>query len=206
MKDQKDTKRGSHRDNPLQNLSEGLNRRAFLKTGLAGVLLPVLPACSDNKETEKSTNQSIFTEYEKQIIETVQDHLLPEDGNGPNAKAINAFEYLVFAMTDKQNMEDGDPEFIKKGVGWLTDLSEQTKGEAFTKLSFEEREKLLQQISRSQAGENWLSLLMYYLTEALMTDPIYGGNPDQIGWQWLEHQSGFPRPEKGKTYRDFENE
>ncbi|MDH5435071.1 MAG: gluconate 2-dehydrogenase subunit 3 family protein [Gammaproteobacteria bacterium] len=204
MKDQKDTKRGSQRSNPLQNLSEGLNRRAFLKTGLAGAILPVLPACSDGYESEKEAVQTIFTENEQIVIETVQDHLLPEDGNGPNAKAINAFEYLIFAMTDKQNMEDGDPEFIKKGVGWLTDLSEQTKGEAFTKLLFEEREKLLQQISRSQAGENWLSLLMYYLTEALMTDPIYGGNPDQAGWQWLEHQAGFPRPVKGKTYRDFE--
>ena len=46
--------------------------------------------------------------------------------------------------------------------------------------------------------------VMYYLAEALMLDPVYGGNPDMIGWKWLEHQAGFPRPVAGKTYRDFE--
>ena len=36
-----------------------------------------------------------------------------------------------------------------------------------------------------------------------MLDPVYGGNPEMIGWKWLEHQPGFPAPIEGKTYRDF---
>ena len=39
-------------------------------------------------------------------------------------------------------------------------------------------------------GRAWLSLLLYYIFEALLSDPVYGGNPDGIGWQWLEHQPG----------------
>ena len=34
-------------------------------------------------------------------------------------------------------------------------------------------------------------------------DPVYGGNPDGIGWKWLMHPPGFPRPPKGKTYHAF---
>ena len=59
---------------------------------------------------------------------------------------------------------------------------------------------MLRQIEQSNAGQNWLSLLLTYLLEALLADPVYGGNPDGIGWQWLEHQSGFPRPPADKTW------
>jgi gluconate 2-dehydrogenase gamma chain len=45
-----------------------------------------------------------------------------------------------------------------------------------------------------------LSLLLYYIFEALLSDPVYGGNPGGIGWQWLEHQPGFPRPPADKIY------
>jgi gluconate 2-dehydrogenase gamma chain len=61
----------------------------------------------------------------------------------------------------------------------------------------------LHQIVDSSAGENWLSLLLYYLFESLTLDPVYGGNPDGIGWHWLEHQPGFPRPTKETSYRHF---
>jgi gluconate 2-dehydrogenase gamma chain len=37
-------------------------------------------------------------------------------------------------------------------------------------------------------------MLLDYIMEALLTDPVYGGNPNSIGWQWLKHQPGFPRP------------
>ena len=47
---------------------------------------------------------------------------------------------------------------------------------------------------------NWLSLLLTYLLEALLADPVYGGNPGGIGWQWLAHQPGFPTPPADKTW------
>ena len=130
--------------------------------------------------------------------------LFPDDGDGPSARDLNGVAYLVWAMKDPVNQEDGDPEFISKGIGWLNDLSRQKQGQEFPKLTHEQQDEVLQQISRSRMGENWLSLLLYYLTESLMLDPIYGGNPDMIGWTWLEHQPGFPRPITGKTFRDFE--
>jgi gluconate 2-dehydrogenase gamma chain len=34
----------------------------------------------------------------------------------------------------------------------------------------------------------------------MLSPASYGGNPDGIGWQWLEHQAGFPLPEKGQRY------
>ena len=58
----------------------------------------------------------------------------------------------------------------------------------------------MRQIEQSRAGRNWLSLLLTYVLEALLADPVYGGNPDGIGWQWLEHQPGYPRPPADKSW------
>ncbi len=116
---------------------------------------------------------------------------------------MNALAYLQWALTDPDNAADGDGEFVVKGIGWLDGLSQQTQGDQFIKLDSQQQDKILSQISQSSAGENWLSLLIYYLIEALTLDPIYGGNPEQIGWQWLKHQPGFPRPTEATTYRNF---
>ena len=68
------------------------------------------------------------------------------------------------------------------------------------KLNTDEKEKVLRQIEGSRAGSRWLSLMMTYLLEALLSDPVYGGNKDQKGWQWLEHIPGFPTPTTDQVY------
>lgn len=214
-------KRGSSKPSYAGSLANGLNRRAFLKVTSAASFSAFVAACSSentavlNEKNDSKTlanepagsssqPQRYFDARQKSILEVVQQHLFPDDGDGPSAKSINAYLYLEFAMTDQKNIDDGDPEFIAKGIGWLEDLSSQSLGEKFLKLPSDKQASLLEKIATSSAGENWLSLLMYYITEALLLDPIYGGNTEQAGWAWLEHQAGFPRPIIGKTYRDFE--
>jgi len=206
-------KKGSSKDEYLGPLASGLNRRAFLKTSAAISLLAGLTACKPStpilKTEVKGPNistktQNFFSKKQQATLDAVQMQLFPNDGNGPSARDLNAIDYLEWAMSDEQNINDGDPEFIAKGIGWLDDLSDQTQGNVFIKINNTQRDKVLKQIAASNAGENWLSILMYYLTEALMLDPVYGGNVEESGWKWLEHQAGFPQPIIGKTYRDFE--
>jgi gluconate 2-dehydrogenase gamma chain len=214
-------KKGSNKPSKFSPLASGLNRRAFLKQSSAAVLVASIAACKPNIDSKQiapnleanlktkapspstSDQQFELNAHQKQTIEQVQLKLFPDDGDGPSAKQLNALAYLQWALTDPDNAEDGDGEFVVKGVGWLDGLSQQTKGEQFIKLDTAQQDKILKQISQSSAGENWLSLLIYYLIEALTLDPIYGGNPDQIGWQWLKHQPGFPRPTEATIYRNF---
>jgi len=58
-----------------------------------------------------------------------------------------------------------------------------------------QQDELLREIARSDAGENWLSTLLTYIFEALLTAPAYGGNPGGVGWKWLEYVPGFPLPD-----------
>ncbi len=186
----------------------GLNRRAFLRASSALTLLAGLSLTKPQILAAKTTQGQALPKVDiddnaKAVIVQVQAHLFPDDGDGPSAADLHAFEYLRWALTDPDNQADGDQEFVLQGVTWLQDLSISTHGEGFLKLDFATQGELLEKIARSRAGENWLSLLLYYLLEALTLDPVYGGNPDGIGWKWLEHQPGYPAPVLGKTYRDF---
>ncbi|WP_076414556.1 gluconate 2-dehydrogenase subunit 3 family protein [Shewanella sp. UCD-KL12] len=214
MLTQKPQKAGSNKPELVSAYDSGLNRRAFLRqSGAAAVLLGLIGAKPgitvagevDKTDTTDNTSspESEFSPHDQAVVEAVQMQLFPDDGDGPSAKALNAFRYLTWALEDPDNKADGDKGFILKGVGWLEALAKSTQGDSFIELTLSKQDAVLQQISKSRAGENWLSLLLYYLLESLTLDPIYGGNTDGIGWQWLEHQPGFPRPIEGKTYLDF---
>ena len=210
-------KRGSRKPQFVSPLSSGLNRRAFLRNSSATFLVASLAACKSNISSEQAkiieenskvslhptSNIFKFSEDEKKDLIQVQEHLFPKDDDGPSASDVNALVYLEWALMDPDNNSDGDGEFIKKGLGWLNDLAKQTQGDNFLKLTLEQQDKVLQQISKSSTGENWMSILIYYIMEALLFDPIYGGNPEGIGWKWLEHQPGYPAPDSETLYRTF---
>ncbi len=136
-------------------------------------------------------------------IAAIHDHLFPDDDNGPSARDIDATAYLR-ALLDDPDFDAEEARFIRKGAGWLDDLAMKRGGSPFAKLDTATRERVVTEVAASGPGERWLSTLITYLFEALLSDPIYGGNPDGIGWQWLHHQPGFPRPEAGQTYRELQ--
>jgi len=99
-----------------------------------------------------------------------------------------------------QPTEQDEKDFIIKGVGWLNGYANSEKSANFASLTFADKEQLLRGISRSTAGQNWLNTLLGYIFQAMLAPPSYGGNPNGIGYQWLEHQAGFPLPKEGQRY------
>jgi len=174
-----------------------VSRRRFLKgvgALTSGLILPWLPAGAIAAGEEAATASSAW-----QTIASVQERLFPDDGNGPGARAIRATAYLQQAMR-LPRFPDEERTFLLQGPGWLNELARKAHGTDFPALSADRQEALLQRIARSRAGENWLSLLLLYIFEALLTAPVYGGNPDGIGWRWLTHDPGFPLPTAANTY------
>lgn len=193
-------------------LDTNLERRQFLHsackatTGLA--LIPsiaLFSACNEKTEMQPEPNltQNLLQTEPWPTFATVQLVLFPEDGNGPSAADLNSAAYLHFVLT----ADDTDPEqrdFILKGIDWLNQLANTEFKLNFISVSPEQQQQLIQTISTSQSGERWLSYLLLYIFESLLSDPIYGGNPSGIGWQWLQHQPGFPRPRPGTTYPELQ--
>lgn len=173
-------------------------------TACKPVILQRATAIQQNPGTSANIPENlVLSTAQRTLIDAVQMQLFPKDGNGPDAQDLNALAYLEGALQDPANIEDGDPAFIVKGCSWLNDMAQRSFASDFTSLTVIQQDRVLNSIASTRAGENWISLLMYYLTEALMLDPVYGGNIEQKGWRWLEHQPGFPRPTTGKTYLDF---
>lgn len=172
---------------------ELVSRRRFLLATAGGSLALLFPlaASGSARRAEPWT-----------IIAAVQDRLFPAETDAPGAHEIHALAYLRGVLAEpRHDREEG--RLILKGAGWLDALSRQRQGKGFLELAGEPREALLQQIATSGQGEHWLSTLLFYICEALLTDPVYGGNPNGIGWAWLGHTPGFPRPTTDKRFKGW---
>ena len=173
-----------------------LNRREFLRILATAAAAYPLSALAENRSHEINSEQ---VKDPWLTIVHVQEHLFPAEKDSPGARDIHALEYLR-AMMDAPDFDKDEHDLIYNGVGWLNDLAKQQYAKKFIQLDTDAKEKILRRVETSRAGENWLSVLLTYLLEALLTDPVYGGNPDGIGWKWLQHQPGFPRPSENKKY------
>jgi gluconate 2-dehydrogenase gamma chain len=180
----------------------GISRREFLKlSASAGLLAGFLE--SKPVFAKPASSETVFSEHQNKTMLSVQQVLFPDDGDGPSASDLNALKYLHWALEDPNNIADGDPAYLIKGLVSIDVFTEDLFGKKFIELTEKQQNDSLVKIEKSSFGENWLSLIIYYLMEALLLDPAYGGNPNGIGWQWLEHQPGFPRPNKSNTYLNY---
>ncbi|MEW6995448.1 gluconate 2-dehydrogenase subunit 3 family protein [Colwelliaceae bacterium MEBiC 14330] len=177
------------------------NRRSFLKSAAGASAMAALPVMSLTNKQQVQLNERIKTDPWLTLNATL-NHLLPSSATGPSATDIQATAYL-FQVITVQPTEQDEKDFILKGVGWLNDYANSQKSKPFALLNFADKEQLLQSISRSRAGENWLNTLLGYIFQAMLAPPSYGGNPNNIGYQWLEHQAGFPIPKEGQRYYEL---
>lgn len=161
----------------------------------AGLLLPLASSAATKTQKIPTPKQEPWPD-----IAAVQNQLFPTEPDSPGASDINATSYLKNLLEEKTFDRD-EREFILNGPNWLNELTNSAHGKAFAQLTTTQQEQLLQRIARTSAGENWLSLLLLYIFEALLSSPIYGGNPDGIGWRWLEHNPGFPQPTIDISYK-----
>jgi len=180
---------------------EATSRRSFILHA-AGFLTTLFLSPVIVRAANKSS--TIPLEDPWQTLEVVQEHLLPSETDSPGAKEINALEYLR-NVTKDPTIDSEEKEFILNGVKWLNDLALEKHKAVFTSLSQLQRTSMLREITKSKSGRNWISKLLSYILEALLSDPVYGGNPNGIGWKWLEHHPGFPRPPMNKRYWDLLN-
>jgi len=190
--------------NKKHSKTPGINRRQFIQAIAAlsaswpiSGIANIKPLGASHIETYKDLSDPWLT------IASVQEHLFPAGDSSsqpsPGAKDIAALRFLR-NMLEAPDTESEEKLFILKGVNWLNDLSLKSHQAKFIKLNTENKETVLRKIETSNAGNRWLSLIMGYLIEGLLSDPVYGGNKDQQGWKWLEHIPGFPTPSVDKVY------
>jgi len=174
-----------------------LSRKRFIGGALMAGVLANIPLASAVAGKGGGTGQ--LTQNQFLIIESVQKILYPSDGNGPGAYDVMADKYLLWVLSDER-MDPEEKEYIINGIGWVDETAEENFSKNFVKLTQAEREKLIGDVSKETWGRSWLGVILTFIFEALLSDPQYGGNTDEIGWDWLHHNPGQPRPTKKLLY------
>ncbi len=168
--------------------------RKILIAGIASQI-PFYFSCSE----EEIEENDILTNSDLKIIRSVQDILFPKYKDTPSAKEVKADRYLLWVLSDTKQDPD-ENEYVINGIQWLEETAIETFSESYLDLNRTEKEKLIKIISAENWGESWLSKLLTLIFEAAFSDPLYGSNPNKIGWKWIKHNPGLPRPTKKQIY------
>lgn len=180
-----------------------ISRREFMaRMGMLGSLALAYPATAlaELRKTKQGTEAAGWQgDKAWQVIARVQDVLFPAGNNVPGASDFGADIYLHRAI-ENPDADGEDKDFIMRGIGWLEDLTQQRYEKTFLQLTPVQRQEIIAQIVKSTAGRNWVSTLLSYILEALLADPVYGGNKNGTGWKWLAHQPGYPAPPAARTW------
>lgn len=178
-----------------------ISRRKFLKGAFAiSAMSQVALLQSCVKDIVPSND--ILTNQQFQIIIAVQNILFPKDNNGPGAFELNSHEYLIWVLSDKR-LDPEDNQYIIDGIRWVNESAEEDFSKEFLKLSEPDQEKLINMISKKSWGESWLSVILNFIFESMISDPIYEFNKEAVGWKWLDHQVGYPRPTNDTRYDEI---
>ncbi|HJN05560.1 MAG TPA: gluconate 2-dehydrogenase subunit 3 family protein [Bacteroidales bacterium] len=177
-----------------------LSRKKFINGVLLGGIAANFPSISllgknINKTEKLSANQL-------SIIVSVQKILFPSDDNGPGAYDVMSDKYLLWVISDVR-MDPEEIEYIINGADWVDETAEENFLKSYNKLSQSEKETLIADISIEPWGKSWLGVILTFIFEALLSDPQYAGNPEAIGWDWLKHNPGYPRPTKPLIYPEI---
>ena len=161
-----------------------MNRRVFLKSSFLATTISIV----FNKKIYASTI------YDNLLI--LQEDLFPNiERFNISIKGINAKEYLAYILHHKK-ISQNEKKFIKDGFKILNRYSIKLQKDLYYKLPKDKRDKVLKYISKTKWGKDFIETILTYILEALLGDPIYGINTNEVGWKWLNHQPGVPRPIK----------
>lgn len=177
-----------------------LSRKKFIGSIFMAGILSNLPSIALAKKTISETDK--LSPKQLSIIISVQSILFPSDNNGPGAYDVMADKYLLWVLSDVR-MDPEEIEYIVNGADWVDETAEENFSKNYIKLSQSEKETLIAEISHEKWGRSWLGVILTFIFEALLSDPQYGGNPDEIGWKWLKHNPGYPRPNKPLLYPEI---
>jgi len=125
----------------------------------------------------------------KETIQSVQEHLFPQGSKIPSAKDMAVTQFLFETLKHKSYDKDIRA-FVIEGA---KELESREKGK-FTLLTTLEKEKALRAYEETDYGSNWLSRIMTLTMEGMFSDPIYGSNVKEAGWNALGTFGGQPRP------------
>jgi len=179
------------------------SRRTFIQQLIAAGITINLPlALSSCENSTIAINQNILSENQLVIANYIFLQLFPKDSDSIDAKSLFTLQHFIVILTDS-NYDKADKKYLIQGLDWTEETVQELYKESFSIISNKEKEKLFDRLLQENWGKSWLSYMLDCTFESLLIDPIYQVNSKEIGWKWLEHQAGSPRPNKTNYYPEL---
>ena len=178
-----------------------VSRKEFLRSLLVlGVAanIPFLVSC-ENVEDPELFDCKPLSEEQLNVLQAVQLILFPKEGSGPSALEVKADRWIVYVLNDAREPQR-EKDFIIEHINGLNELSNEIHSSSYDLLGIDKQEDLLALFFEEKTPKRWGSRMLTLIFEALLLDPIYGVNPNNIGWDWLNHDPGMPRPNNKNMY------
>ncbi len=156
-----------------------LSRREFLARSAAAA---VVLGCGARAPKPCGAGRRL-TEEEFRIAEALQGRILPSAEGAPGAREVRATAYLDAALE-----HGSDPRDCPAVTGALAAL-----GPGFVHLSPAAQDAEMRRVLEAR-GRLWFTVVLGFTMEAFLGDPAHGGNPEGVGWSYLGHPGGGPRP------------
>jgi len=158
-----------------------MKRRTFFKFTTISVI-----ALSSKISIAKTIEKNTLV-----VLDEIYEILFPKTSTMPSAKEFNAINYLLENINHKSFL-DYDKNLIIQGTkDFISNFPD------FLNLSKKEKKELIYSIvNTNDYAQTWISKLLTFGIEALFSDPIYGGNTSQVGWNSINHNIGYPRAKK----------
>lgn len=148
------------------------------------------------KPTLPGAPPQALTGAEWRTLGAAVDRILPTEENAPGAAAVNAIGWIDALVADRE-IEEDEKARIRRGAATLDAFARKQGADDFASLSPTQQDAGLETLEARWEDRLILHALIAWSLEALLGDPIHGVNPEQIGWRWLDHRPGYPRPKEG---------
>lgn len=157
-----------------------MKRREFIaSTALIG-----LGTALNSKDIEQINIKSWI------VLDEVLYILFPKTEKMPSSKEFDAIRYFK-EVTSHSSFDKDDKELLLQGA-----LDFDGSFPEFLSSHKSTQEEFVKRAMQSSYGYDWISKVIHYGLEAMLSDPIYGGNKDEISWKSLNHQTGRPQPKQ----------
>ena len=166
-----------------------LNRRTFLKTGMAGFgSILLMPSCV----TRISSSRKFFTEEEASCVIALCEQIIPKDEHGGGATEAGVIHYI-----DRQLVAvfDYDQLIYQKGISALQGCCLELHGKRFENLDFDVQYSLCTEMEkggliRERWGEldqvRFFRLVISHSMQGFYGAPRHGGNKDYMSYRMMD--------------------
>ncbi len=170
----------------------------------AAVTLPAwIFSCNNSvHESAGEFTQNVLSDEQWKMLRTVQGILLPDDDLGPGAIALQADRYFIWLLNSGALYPEDKADLIN-GFSELLEYCNQEGSSNFNSLSVIEQEVIIEKYAVTGKGKYWLAQLLTLIFEAMFANPVYGSNPDGIGYRWLNYVPGEPQPDERTKYPEI---